>query len=83
MLRKLANIGLSFFLIVSALLILLYVFALSDKIIHPQYKNLPLKYYSWLGLIMIVLLIVDYFIIKRFIEELKGINKARGTKNEP
>jgi hypothetical protein len=66
MLRKLANAGLIIFLMVSGLFILLYVVAFFDKVLHPQYKNLSMRDYGWLGLIAIALLIVDYFIIKRF-----------------
>jgi hypothetical protein len=71
MLRKLANTGLIFFLIASGLFTVLYVFAFIDKIIHPHYKNLSMRDYSWLGLIVIGLLIIDYFIVKRFIRELR------------
>jgi hypothetical protein len=66
MLRKLANTGLIIFLMVSGLFILLYAIAFVDKVRHPQFKNLPMSDYGWLGLIAIVLLIIDYFIIKRF-----------------
>jgi len=69
MLRKLANTGLLFFLIASGAFMLLYVIALFDKIAHPHYKNLSMMGYGWLGLIVIGLLIIDYFIIKRFIRE--------------
>jgi hypothetical protein len=66
MLRKLANTGLIIFLIVSGLFILLYAIAFVDKVRYPQFKNLPMSDYAWLGLIAIVLVIIDYFIIKRF-----------------
>lgn len=71
MLRKLANAGLIIFLVVSGLFILLYVVAFFDKVLHPWYKNLSMTGYGWLGLVAIVLVIVDYFIIKRFRTEFK------------
>lgn len=72
MLRKLANAGLIIFLVVSVFLMILYVAALVDKILRPQFKNLPMEDYTWLGLIMTVFLIIDIFIIKRLFGDGKG-----------
>lgn len=65
MLRKLANAGLIIFLVISIFLMVVYVAALVDKILRPQFKNLPMEDYTWLGLIMMVFLVIDIFIIKR------------------
>lgn len=65
MIRKLANAGLVIFLMVTFFLMILYIVALVDKLRHPQFKNLSMEDYTWLGLIMTVFLVIDIFIIKR------------------
>ncbi|HEY5750547.1 MAG TPA: hypothetical protein VIU12_31010 [Chryseolinea sp.] len=67
LLRGLARLGLVIFLGFTALLIFFYVEALSDKIAHPGYKNLPYSDYTWLGLVMLAFAIADFFILRSFI----------------
>jgi hypothetical protein len=69
--RGVARLGLVIFLCFTALLIPLYIWALSDKIAHPGYKNLPYSDYTWLGLVMLAFAVADFFIVRRFIRSWK------------
>jgi len=71
LLRGLARLGLVFFLCFTALLITLYIWALSDKIARPGYKNLPYSDYAWLGLVMLAFAVADFFILRRFVRSVK------------
>lgn len=64
--RGFARFGLFLFFAFTALLIPLYIWALSDKIANPGYKNLSYSDYAWLGLVMLAFAVADFFILRRF-----------------
>jgi hypothetical protein len=66
-LRFLANLGLAAFLIYTGVLVILYFVLLWDKLVTPQFKNINNKEALAFGLLAIALMIVDFFIIRRFI----------------
>ncbi|SHH97590.1 hypothetical protein SAMN04488109_6400 [Chryseolinea serpens] len=70
-LRGLAKLGLVIFFCFTGLLITLYIWALSNKIAHPGYKNLSYEGYTWVGLVMLTFAAADFFILRRFIRSLK------------
>jgi hypothetical protein len=68
--------GLVAFLFFSGMLISAYVSAIHEKIIRPNFKNLNDREFVWGGVIVLVLLIFDFLIIRRFIKSLtKGNNR--------
>lgn len=70
-LRGLAKLGLVIFLCFTGFLIALYIWALSDKIAHPGFKNLSYEGYTWVGLVMLTFAVADFFILRRFVRSLK------------
>jgi MFS superfamily sulfate permease-like transporter len=63
------KLGLVAFLIFSGLIILAYFSALYEKIIRPNFKNLNNKEFMWAGIIVLVLIIIDFFNHKTICKE--------------
>jgi polyferredoxin len=71
--KSLINLGLLFFLGFSFFVMYAYSVALYEKIKRPSFKNLSNETFMIFGLVVLTFMIVDYFIIKRF---LKGTDNA-------
>jgi len=71
MIRFVINIGLFLFFIFSSLLVVIYVGLLYEKITRPTFKNMNSSEVMWFGLLALVLTILDYLVIRRFIRGLK------------
>jgi hypothetical protein len=69
--KILTNIGLGAFLIWTGLLVLLYLALLWDKIVRPQYKNMNTEQAIYFGLLALVLVVLDIFIVRRFVSQLR------------
>ena len=63
----LINIGLAGFLLFTGLLLVAYIGLLFEKLVHPNFKNMNNKEALYLGLSAILFLILDFFIVRRFI----------------
>ena len=72
MLRDFANVGLFLFLILSFFLAGLYLFFLYDKISHPGFKNLSVSAYVLIGFGVVLMVIADAYILRRFRRWWKG-----------
>jgi hypothetical protein len=72
--KVLSNIGLFFFFVITVLVGIVYVDLLWDKITRPSFKNLDAEWFVWLGFLMAMFIIADYFILRRFY---KGLIKKR------
>jgi hypothetical protein len=72
--KALENIALAGFLIWTSLLVIIYFGALWDKIVRPQYKNMNSKQVIYFGILAIIFIVLDVFIIGRFIRLLRRSN---------
>jgi hypothetical protein len=70
--KLLANLGLMLFLAFSGILTFLYGAALYEKIAKPTFKNLRTSEFAILGVIILGFLIMDYFIVRRFLRKGKS-----------
>lgn len=66
MMKGMINFGLFIFFAFSIVVTFAYSIALYEKIKRPTFKNLPMHEFVILGFVVIGLLTIDYFIIKRF-----------------
>lgn len=70
MTRAITNIGLFLFFAFSLPLVIVYIYALQDKITRPGLKNLNDRELIWFGLLALVLVAIDFLILRRFIRAL-------------
>jgi hypothetical protein len=73
-LRILINVGLAGILIWTSLLVFIYFRLLWDKIVRPQYKNMNDKEVIQFGLLALAFIVVDIFIVRRFIRLVRKSN---------
>lgn len=71
MIRTIINVGLFFFFTFSLLVIFSYSILLYEKIKKPTFKNLDIEGFLWFGLLIGIFIVIDFFVIKRFIKSLK------------
>jgi hypothetical protein len=71
MTRILINIGLFIFFVFSILIVAIYFGLLYDKITRPDFKNMDTEGFMWFALLVIPLMIADFFILRRFVRTLK------------
>jgi hypothetical protein len=69
--RQLINFGLFLFFASSLVIFFGYATALYEKIIRPNFKNLNSKEFLILGIIVFALATADFFIIRKFIREIR------------
>jgi hypothetical protein len=69
--RILVTLGLAGFLTVTLLLITTYVNLLWVKIESPHLKNMNDQEAIRFGLVAVVIIIIDFFIIRRFIQSIR------------
>lgn len=78
--RKILNIALFLFFNLSLLVIIIYGTLLYYKVTRPAFKNLNTEDFTWFGILVILLIIANLFILKRFLKRIeKLIDKLRGT----
>ncbi len=70
--NALVNIGLFIFLIITGFFIIVYFELLYDKIIRPTFKNMNSTETFFFGLLIGLFIIIDYFILKRFVSQFRG-----------
>jgi hypothetical protein len=70
--KSLINLGLLLFLGFSFFVVFAYCVVLYEKITRPTFKNLSTGDFRTLGLVVLAILIADYFIIKRFLKSGDG-----------
>ena len=68
------NIGLAAFLVPSVPLVIAYFALLFQKITEPHQKNMNGNEVIQFGLIAVLLAIVDFFIIRRFVKVVRKSN---------
>ena len=68
LIKFLVNLGLTAFLILTSLLVIIYVGLLLDKITRPHYKNMNWEQARYFGLLALVFATLDILIVRRFIK---------------
>jgi Co/Zn/Cd efflux system component len=71
MTRAIINVGLFLFFVFSLLLVIIYGFALYEKITRPAFKNMNDRELIWFGLLALVFAILDFLILRRFVRTLR------------
>ncbi len=66
MIKVLTNIGLFVFFVITALVVIVYLGLLFDKITRPSFKNLDTESFVWFGFLVVMFITADYFILRRF-----------------
>ncbi len=69
--KTIVNFGLTIFLCLTILIAFAYFFALYDKISRPNFKNLSYEDYGMIGVLIVIFLICDFFILKRLLGKKK------------
>lgn len=73
--NALVNVGLFIFLIISGFFIIVYFELLYDKIARPEFRNMSPTETFFFGLLIGLIITIDYFILKKFVRLLRGLNK--------
>lgn len=73
----LSKVGLGLFLIVSTLIVVVYSLALYEKVVRPNFKNLNDWQFFWAGVVVVVLVVIDVSIVRRFV---RAIRRHNGPK---
>lgn len=55
----------------SLILLCLYCFALADKIMRPEYKNISCQNYLVIGIILLVFVILNLYLLRHFFKKHK------------
>lgn len=69
------NISFFFFTLLIGLMTFVYGFLLFDKINRPTFKNLSYEQFTWYGIVMLLLVSLDIFMIRRRLKYKKKIEK--------
>lgn len=69
--RAIINVGLFLFFAFSLPLIIVYIYALQDKITRPGFKNMNDRELIWFDLLALVFAVLDFLILRRFIRALR------------
>ena len=64
--KAIINFGLFLFFAFTVLLTFVYSVGLCEKIVRPQFKNLSGSYFFVVGMIVLGMWVINYFIFKRF-----------------
>jgi hypothetical protein len=64
--KAIINFGLFLFFAFTVLLTFAYSIGLYEKIVRPQFKNLSNSYFFVIGMIVLGIWVINYFIFKRF-----------------
>ena len=64
--KYIVNFILGVFVVISGFLMIYYLLLILEKINRPQFKNLNEEQFVWYGIFILTLLIIDFFIIRRW-----------------
>jgi hypothetical protein len=70
--KSFINLGLIVFLGLSFFVVILYFLALYEKISKPTFKNLSTDDFKSFGVVVFVIVVLDYLIIERFLRSGDG-----------
>ena len=71
MTKLVVNVGLFLFFTFTALFTVIYFWFLYEKIKRPTFKNMDTNDFILFGVIVVAMMTVDFFILRRFIRGLK------------
>lgn len=64
--KAIINFGLFLFFAFTVLLTFVYSVGLYEKVLRPQFKNLSAPYFFVIGIIVLGMWVINYFIFMRF-----------------